>query len=346
MSVDPNLTLSIVVPTIGNRPQELERLIYQLHIEFQSLGEANQGKVQVALFLNGASDQDYIQAASKFSVFPQFEVYHSKKRLCIGDSFNTAISYCKGEFIWLIGDDDLPSRKSIHNILSAISELSGKNLGLLNLGGLGISSSIGIDPELLSEPTMHFEENGLNAIKSNYFTCASTMSTTVFHSSLFESKSLWAGRQSFEIFPLLRAVVEATSHYGICTLHNFNLQRTTSADNWRGLIAFAISHDFPLCFSLLKKGDTAILPFNISFLMRMFFYASLLRDYAPRYYARILSVTYRGIGNAEFLKQVVHLALSISPRKFILNYLFSKDPTKRYSVENLRRFEEEHFSNA
>ena len=91
-----NKTLSIVIPTIG-------RSVLDLSIE--SVLKQSVAPYEIIVWDNSGTGK--AQKESMYALHPQVKWYKSYERIPITSSWNTAVSLTSGEYVYILGDDDL-----------------------------------------------------------------------------------------------------------------------------------------------------------------------------------------------------------------------------------------------
>ena len=100
-----NKTLSIVIPTIG-------RSVLDLTIE--SVLKQSTAPWELVVWDNSGTQA--AQKNSKYASHPQVKWYTSSERLPITLSWNRAVSLTSGEYVYLLGDDDLLLPDFVQNV--------------------------------------------------------------------------------------------------------------------------------------------------------------------------------------------------------------------------------------
>ena len=106
--------LTVVIPTY-NRAMHLSRLLTALTVELQGL----EGKVQVILSDNASTDHTHLVINSFVALNPEVHLIQHIKNVGPDANFLSCIAAVKSEYVWIIGDDDLPQK----GVLKTVVEL-------------------------------------------------------------------------------------------------------------------------------------------------------------------------------------------------------------------------------
>lgn len=114
--------MSICIPTY-NRCDELGRVLGEISAQMEELGDVYKDKIEVIVSDNGSSDKtrDVVLLYSK--KIPSLRFNFFGKNHGFGLNLNKTLAMSRGAYIWLVGSDDLPSPKTIGNIMSLVESL-------------------------------------------------------------------------------------------------------------------------------------------------------------------------------------------------------------------------------
>jgi len=127
--MENKLIISIAIPTY-NRSGILEKLLNDLVLQVKNL----QGLVEICISNNGSSDNT-AQAIAKFTEkFPDLIRYRENiKNAGFDQNVIDVIQMSKGQFVWLLGDDDMIIKDGIQKVISFIGKYRHENTGLVIL---------------------------------------------------------------------------------------------------------------------------------------------------------------------------------------------------------------------
>lgn len=97
------IALSVVVPTL-NRSSLLEQTLRLIAPQI----EAMQDSAELIVSDNASDDKTATVVEALREVYPNIRYHHFPDRVEIDDSFKRSAALCRGEFIWVLGDDDFP----------------------------------------------------------------------------------------------------------------------------------------------------------------------------------------------------------------------------------------------
>jgi len=137
--------LSICIPTL-NRAELLDDALQGLRPEVVSLGDT----VEVVVSDNGSSDatRDVLQRHSDWIRWDGIDRTISFTE----NMLRVTCDLARGQFVWLVGDDDLVIRGSIERVVKSLNKLPDVAYHYLNFGWLQISQRKRIIQELDSTP--------------------------------------------------------------------------------------------------------------------------------------------------------------------------------------------------
>ena len=119
-----NVLLTIAVPT-RNRAPILERLIAHLAAETHQLSHL----VQV-LVSNNASSDNTTGILAHFSSYSSLTIFHHHSTLSVDKHFEFLYSKAIGSYFWLLGDDDIPRKGLVSQLISEINAYSPRTIFL------------------------------------------------------------------------------------------------------------------------------------------------------------------------------------------------------------------------
>lgn len=284
--------LSISIPT-ARRPGHLARLLHRLGDEI-SRDSSRANTIEVCVFNNGDCPQS-CKIIEKFRhCFVNFSYDASFTVLDVGNSFDNAIKLASGQFIWLLGDDDLPLIGSITDIVKHIESFKHMQLSMIQMQATTCKDYTPDILALKSSCSPKLLDTGADILTTRCFHWLGQMSTNILSREFYSEQSLYGQRQAEEIIPLLRAVVSAigSNNKPILCLQGMIFARREDAANWKGKMAFASSIEFPRYYHCLNNllTKTMPVPFSKVWLFKMIIISSLLRDSAPRLWRQFCSV--------------------------------------------------------
>ncbi len=329
--------LSITIPT-ANRPKCVARLLKRLESEISSSG-IDARAVEICVFNNGNHPDTASLIAATRSQIPCFQTAFSENLLPVGDSFASAIHLATGNYLWVLGDDDLPLRNSLTALLREVAEADRHGYPMLQLqqyGCVEIDTAVeeleaACEPEIISP--------GTNLLTPHAFHWLGQMSGSILHRRFFQPGSLFAARRTDEIIPLLRAVVDGLRAGSVLCLKGRLFARTVDAGNWQGMMAFAHAIEFPRYWNYLKEGrEELVRPFEKGFLAKMIVRAAILQDHAPTLYRSLLEVPPVGRMHS-FIRLFVRCLQPQALRTLLVRRVIANDPKKAASLGRLREWE-------
>ena len=110
------MKLSLCIPTY-NRAKYLVNCLHSINIAAQNI----LSDVEVCISDNGSSDGTY-DVVSQIKMSLPTKYHRHESNLGIPRNFLHVVNMACGEFVWLIGDDDLLLPDSLHNILQLIDK--------------------------------------------------------------------------------------------------------------------------------------------------------------------------------------------------------------------------------
>ena len=104
-----NKTLSVVIPTVGRSVLDdtIASVLSQRVMPYETVIWDNSGNAKA-------------QKQSKYSNHPRLKWYAAAKQLSIVESWNTAVSLTSGEYIYILGDDDLMLPGFVETVCGAL----------------------------------------------------------------------------------------------------------------------------------------------------------------------------------------------------------------------------------
>ena len=106
--------LSICIPTY-NRCQYLRKCL----VSIASCEGLNYSEIEICVSDNNSTD-DTADVIKVFSKDLNIKYFHQEKNLGFGKNFINVVSMATGEFVWMIGDDDLLMTDSISKVIKLI----------------------------------------------------------------------------------------------------------------------------------------------------------------------------------------------------------------------------------
>ncbi|MCH9770196.1 MAG: glycosyltransferase [Gammaproteobacteria bacterium] len=120
------MTLSICIPTY-NRSKHLENCLNSIMISARSLS----GEIEVCISDNASTDRtESVVASAKRSLNIAYK--KNKVNLGIPQNFLNVVNMARGEFVWLIGDDDLLMPSGIADLIQLINTNSNTDFFYVN----------------------------------------------------------------------------------------------------------------------------------------------------------------------------------------------------------------------
>lgn len=107
--------LSIVIPTL-NRAPLLEATLRLAAESIQRVGAS----VELLVCDNASEDNTRKVVEHLVRDFPSIGYHYFAERVSIDQSFKRSVDACRGEYIWILGDDDFPFSGSIKRLTDAI----------------------------------------------------------------------------------------------------------------------------------------------------------------------------------------------------------------------------------
>lgn len=190
-----NKKISIAIPTL-NRARLLKFTLDHFIPQIEPL--ANDVELVVC---NNASDDDTAELLNEVKAAHDFvEIHNCADRVDLGSNFKRAVSYSKGRFVILWGDDDIPMPGLIRYLLDLITELPDVELYYFNrLVGYE-------DGNALSSLTVY--ENRYDCVRKIYNDSTEFITDNfwgaTFMSAMMFSREVWERGLSFD----------TSSHYG------------------------------------------------------------------------------------------------------------------------------------
>mgnify|MGYP001591943761 FL=1 len=127
--MENKLLISIAIPTY-NRAEILEKLLYRLVLQLENF----QGLVEICISNNGSLDNTAQMVANFVKKYPDLIRYRQNNtNLGFDSNIIDVVKMARGEFIWLLGDDDLIVDGGIKKVLDFIGNYADKNTGLIIL---------------------------------------------------------------------------------------------------------------------------------------------------------------------------------------------------------------------
>ena len=122
--------LSIAIPTY-NRVSFLEKLLDNILPQAQ---KAN-GTVEVCISNNGSSDNTREIVKFFQNKYPGIIKYNeNKENLGINRNILKIMDMAEGDFVWLLGDDDIVVNNGVERVITFIQNFCKVNIGLITLG--------------------------------------------------------------------------------------------------------------------------------------------------------------------------------------------------------------------
>lgn len=316
-AINPSFILSICIPT-ANRPKCLERLLNRLNFELND--QDTSAKVEVCVFNNGNNSETTKVINEYSNQIKYFKFCGSPELLPVGDSFENALRLPSGQYVWMIGDDDLPLLGSLRLIILEILKRLNTQTPIFQLQQHGCAS---IDEYVMSMNAQCQSVDfkcGTELLTPTAFNWLGQMSTVILLQNFYGPSSLFGKRRNDEIIPLLRSVIDAITSGPACCLTGQLFARTVEASNWKGMMAFAHAIEFPRYYAILHARKPGIgMPFSEKFIVKMVFGTTLLRYYAPKLYHKVQGATPVGI-----LHRIVLIFTRIPLPKAISVFLLKK----------------------
>lgn len=119
------IKLSICIP-IYNRAKELNNLLENLLIE------AENEKIQIVISDNASQDEIEEVILKYKNVFKNFKYIKNEKNMGFDTNLDKVINYSDGEYIWLMGSDDLITENAIAELQN---EIKNKKFDIYILNG-------------------------------------------------------------------------------------------------------------------------------------------------------------------------------------------------------------------
>lgn len=138
------IKISLCIP-IFNRAKDLEKLLKSLNIEDSNLN------LEIIISDNNSND-NIIEIIKKYEkIFKNFKYIKNNKNMGFDYNLQNAIEQSTGEYIWLMGSDDILTKNSLKNLIKELEE----NINIYILNG-----KVKINNELKNR-------DGLKNIKEN-----------------------------------------------------------------------------------------------------------------------------------------------------------------------------------
>jgi hypothetical protein len=114
--------VSIIIPT-RNRKEKLIRLI-------ESVSNSNYPKsnLEIVVVDDNSTDGTYKEVKRNF---PELRIIHNEKRLLLAGSRNAGIRSCRGEYIFLIDDDNIVDKNCILELIQTMESSYNSLLGIV-----------------------------------------------------------------------------------------------------------------------------------------------------------------------------------------------------------------------
>lgn len=171
--------LSIVIPT-RNRKMHIELLLQNLN----ELFKGHHDKIQIIVSDNSDLPINFVATASNVQVIrPECFLPTAEENLFF------ALTKCTGEFIWPLGDDDVPQREGIEALLEFLDEPKGDwavfNYGVIDF--TGVLKSLKLLKSTRAQAKFLYSDFVSIA---GYQTTAACISLTVFRNSLVTTNEI------------------------------------------------------------------------------------------------------------------------------------------------------------
>lgn len=149
------MKLSIVVPTLNRLNYlkiTLEHLVPQI--------SRNLNNVELCISINASTDETeaYVKSLKEENSFINYKSFSKRVEIC--ESFSRSINLCKGEYIMIFGDDDIPAPYMIESILEMLN--NSRNIGLVHFNRF-----VGSDSGLTTMNKLRLERPEYDALIEN-----------------------------------------------------------------------------------------------------------------------------------------------------------------------------------
>lgn len=132
--------LSILIPTY-NRYQYLETCLNSI---FSQIDDTNKDKIEI-IVSNNASTDNTIEIMKKYGSYEEISYKYTTNKINLGPDGNFYKLYCmsKGEYCWILGDDEVLLDGSLNYILELI-EMYNNKIGLIYLRNIEKKEKINV----------------------------------------------------------------------------------------------------------------------------------------------------------------------------------------------------------
>lgn len=149
------MKLSVVVPTLNRLDYlkvTLEHLIPQI--------KRNLDSVELCISINASGDdtEAYIKSLKEENPFINYKSFTERVEIC--ESFSRSINLCKGDYIIIFGDDDIPAPYMIETILEVLNNN-------LNIGLIHFNRVVGSDLGLTLMNKLRLEQSNYDSVIEN-----------------------------------------------------------------------------------------------------------------------------------------------------------------------------------
>lgn len=112
-----NIKLSICIPTY-NRDWCLEEL---LPVLAQEITETIKNYIEVIFSDNNSNDKTQELLTKFCSQYSWAKYYRNNTNIGFGLNYHKVLSYAKGAFCWVLGDDDIPKKNCLEKLINEIN---------------------------------------------------------------------------------------------------------------------------------------------------------------------------------------------------------------------------------
>ena len=258
MSNNSEIILSVCIPTY-NRSSVLKDTLMAIAPQV----DANQGQCELIISDNASSDSTKEVVISYKDIYKNIKYFSNDRNLGGRQNIWKATTYASGKYIWILGDDDMPTPGSITHILSILSDPQlSKRLNLLILNSTKVreeftktQASWGERYAFATFEQLTLFASGLEIF--NHF----PIKELGFISALIVKRESWL-RSSYSTYPKqwiyahLKSIVEIAALGTSCYSPRICVLGIASDQSWcldRGVLSFL--YEFPFLYHLaVSKG--------------------------------------------------------------------------------------------